>query len=64
MPRCDGSNGKAEGTGLKGSGFNPWPRQEKWKNIFSCFWLAPYLLIQVLIQIHMVMNNHEFMVLS
>ena len=37
--RCDGSDGKAEDSGLKGLGLNHGPRQEKYKNIFSCFGL-------------------------
>ena len=35
---CDGSDDKAEDSVLKGPGINPWPRQEKYNNIFSCFW--------------------------
>ena len=35
--RCDGSDGKSEGSGLKGPGFNSLPRQA----IFSCFQLVP-----------------------
>ena len=34
--RCDGSDGKAEDSGLKGPRFNPQPRQEN----FTCFWLV------------------------
>ena len=35
--RCDGNT---LGSSLKGPGFKPRPRQEKVKNIFSCFWLV------------------------
>ena len=37
--RCDALDGKVEDSGLKGPGFNPWLRQEQYKNISSCFQL-------------------------
>ena len=37
---CNDSDDKAEDSGLKGSVFNPWLRQDKFKNIFSCFQLV------------------------
>ena len=61
---CDGSGGKTEDLGLKGPGLNPWPRQEKLKNMFSCFWLVALepmrstLSICILLQIHMITNSH------
>ena len=34
--RCNGSNGKAENLGLNSHGFNPLPKQDKFKK-FECF---------------------------
>ena len=39
VKRCDGSDVKAEDSGLKGLGFNPLQRQEKLRNNLSCFGL-------------------------
>ena len=61
----DGSDGKEEDSGLKGPIFNPWPRQGKLKNIFSCFWLvvlepmrSSSKVFAVLLQIHLIINIH------
>ena len=35
MKYCDGSNGKAEDSGLKGPGFKPGMSQEKIEKVFS-----------------------------
>ena len=38
--RCDGSDDKADNSGLKGPGCTPRLIQEKMKKLFSCFWLV------------------------
>ena len=62
MPRCDGSEGKAEDVKLKCPGFNPLLRQE----FFSCLRLVALEpmrttsnLFAVLLQLHTVINSHE-----
>ena len=62
LPSFEGSDGKAEDSGLKGLGFNPPPRQE----ICSCFQLVALeplrsvpLSIFHMLQIHMIINSHR-----
>ena len=47
-----------DGSGLKGPGLNPRQRQEKYKNIFSCFWLVALELMRSILTIQRIDANN------
>ena len=51
MTRCDGSDGKAEDSGLKGPGFNYQPRQGKIEKYFLWFLVGCFGAYEVYLKV-------------